>query len=166
MGTLIVIVIAIVVLALLSKPAPSVLDYGVVKVDYQKLIKDFGGNAKRYSTSEIPDTFLLAIIAFESGGKLTARGRAGEYGIFQLMAYHLEGVKERDRYAVNVQFDKATAFLASLVRSLKARGQFSLQNLYAAYNGGLGNFKTPICQARARAVLKHAAKISELVPPV
>jgi soluble lytic murein transglycosylase-like protein len=127
------------------------------RVDYAAIKRLYGAKALDYSSGVVTDSLLLAVIAHESHGKPRAKGKAGEYGIFQIMPMHFEAakIKEGDRFDIDKQFRIASDLLLGWARSLSAKGDFSLKNLYAAYNGGLGNYKARICQERAAQVLKH-----------
>ena len=142
-----------------------VVPYEPVKVNRKVLrqVKDkYEQKARQYATGVVSDSFLLAVIYYESRGKESARGRDGEWGIFQIMPFHFpEKMGDREKVKVSVQFKYALGILEKASEILARRGELTPVNLYAFYNGGW-NYKTRICQQRGQEVSEIASMIPQI----
>jgi soluble lytic murein transglycosylase-like protein len=101
--------------------------------------------AKRYSVS--PWWLLSAVVQIESSFRPLARGKAGEYGLGQIMPGTIRDFEKRtgktvtDPFDVDQNLEVAAWYLGSEVpRMLRAYSKdVTVKNILWAYNAGIGN---------------------------
>jgi soluble lytic murein transglycosylase-like protein len=101
--------------------------------------------AKRYQVT--PWWLLLAVIQIESSFRPLARGKAGEYGLGQLMPGTISDFEKRtgkritDPYDVEQNLEVSAWYLGHEVpRMLRAYSkEVTVRNILWAYNAGIGN---------------------------